>query len=171
MATPLGKSWPLFDLFLDVPHPAASPSCPGPFVVGPPAPSNSLEQELAETNSIARIQRFCFPEFDDAVDRPAVPVGSDGPNLNRFDQYMLQPRGFQNHSFSLQLQDGQRVYGHVRRFQPCHSSARSRFDVGRRGVRALAILTRANGGDAVYSAILKYVTRLESLDIHCSSKN
>jgi hypothetical protein len=146
---PPGRALPLFDLFLDLPHPAASSACPPPFVMGAPSSTPEMEQELAA--QLSRIARFAFPEFDDAI---AQNVPRE-PALNRFSQYAQQPKTFQHYTFSLQLQSGVRLHGHVRRYLPTHAGAQTRYDVGRRGERAVVILTRVNGGDLVYSAILK----------------
>lgn len=153
----MAEPWPLFDLFLDLPHPAASPSCPPPFLIGGKsnnADAAKIQEELGEASSIARIARFAFPEHDDQQPPPPAP-SSSGAGLNRNDVYMTANQGFQEHSFSLQLSTGQRVHGHVRRYLPTHLQASSRYDVGRRGVRALVLLTRASGGDLLYSAVLK----------------
>lgn len=146
---PQQAALPLYDLFLDLPHPAASSSCPPPFVLG--APTNSPEMEKELSANLSRIARFAFPEFDDAISQK-IPRETD---LNRFSQYAMQPKTFQHYTFSLQLQSGVRLHGHVRRYLPMHLVAKSRYDVGRRGERTLVILTRASGGDLVYSAILK----------------
>ena len=146
--------WPLYDLFLDVPHPAASPNCPPASIIGTPPGSNpqdSIEQELQK--SMPQIARFAFPEFDQDAAPP--PPASPPPPVNRFDQYAMQPPAFQNYTFSLTLQSGQRVHGHVRRYLPCHMGAPTRYDVGRRGERALVILTRVTGADVIYAAMLK----------------
>lgn len=140
---------PLFDLFLDLPHPAGTTSCPPPVILPAPATSPEMEKELAA--NLSRIARFAFPEFDDAM---APQVSRDAP-LNRFSQYAMQPKAFQHYTFSLQLQSGVRVHGHVRRYLPIHATGKHRYDVGRRGERALVLLTRVNSGDLVYSAILK----------------
>jgi hypothetical protein len=140
---------PLFDLFLDLPHPAASSSSPPPFSLGAPGNNNILEKELA--GNVSRIARFAFPEFDDDQAQNV----SRETALNRYSQYAMQPKTFQHYTFSLQLQSGVRVHGHVRRYLPCHNVAKTRHDVGRRGERALVVMTRASGGDLVYSAILK----------------
>lgn len=69
----------------------------------------------------------------------------------------MQNESFLQFTFSLQLQTGSRLHGHVRRYLPPHLVARTRYDVGRRGERALVVLTRATGADLLYAAILKYV--------------
>lgn len=140
---------PLYDLFLDLPHPAAAKSSPPPVVKGAPSTSAEMKEEL--NSNLSRIGRFAFPEFDDATSQ-GIPRET---TLNRFSQYAMQPKAFQHYTFSLQLQSGVRMHGHVRKYLPSHSLAPTRYDVGRRGERALVILTRANGGDLVYSAILK----------------
>jgi hypothetical protein len=61
-----------------------------------------------------------------------------------------------HHTFALDLSDGiTKLHGHVLRYLPVHYEAKTRADVGRRGVRAMIILTRASGGDKFYTAILK----------------
>lgn len=140
---------PLFDLYLDLPHPAAAKSSPPPMIYGAPSTSPEMEQEL--NSNLSRIGRFAFPEFDDAISQ-GIPRDIE---VNRFSQYAMQPKAFQQFTFSLQLQSGVRVHGHVRRYLPMHPGTKIRYDVGRRGERALVLLTRANGGDLVYSAILK----------------
>ena len=142
------RALPLFDLFLDLPHPAASSSCPPAVVVGAPINNSDIEKELSA--NLPRISRFAFPEFDDTTAK--VPRE---PALNRFSNYAMQPKTFQTYTFSLQLQSGVRLHGHVRRCLPMHQVAKTRYDVGRRGERALVILTRVSGGDLVYSAIAK----------------
>ncbi len=143
------QALPLYDLFLDLPHPAAAKASPPPLILRSPATSPDMEKEL--NSNLSRIGRFAFPEFDDAT---AQTIPRDTA-LNRFSQYAMQPKAFQQYAFSLQLQNGVRIHGHVRRYHPIHSAVKTRYDVGRRGERALVILTRTNGGDLVYSAVLK----------------
>ena len=148
---------PLYDLFLDLPHPAAAKSCPPPCVVGAPDNDPEILKELSE--SIPRIVQFAFPEYDDSVDQ-RIPRDAA---LNRFSQYAMQPKSFQNYTFSLQLRSGVRVHGFVRRYLPIHQVVRQRYDVGRRGERALVMLTRYSGGDLLYASVLKYVPLLVCL--------
>ena len=62
---------PLYDLFFDLPHPAASPSCEQARIFGPP-PSlvnavGSVIQELYDPSNVARVARFAFPDHDDQL--------------------------------------------------------------------------------------------------------
>ncbi|KAG7364911.1 DENN (AEX-3) domain containing protein [Nitzschia inconspicua] len=157
MAAPQGppvEALPLYDLFLDLPHPAAAAACPPPYTLATPINNPEMEKELSA--NMSRIARFAFPEFDDAM---AQRIPRDG-ELNRFSQYAMQPKSFQNYTFSLQLQSGVRMHGFVRRYLPIHQVAKHRYDVGRRGERALVILTRFSGGDLLYAAILKTLDAL-----------
>eukprot|EP00934_Nitzschia_sp_Nitz4_P006130 Nitzschia sp. Nitz4//scaffold1_size375055//330463//333808//NITZ4_000334-RA/size375055-augustus-gene-0.735-mRNA-1//-1//CDS//3329541219//6120//frame0 len=147
---------PLFDMFLDLPHPAAATMNDPPRVFGAPSTAPEMLQELQ--SNLSRIGRFAFPEFEDATAQN-IPRDTE---LNRFSQYAMQPKSFQHYTFSLQLQSGVRVHGHVRRYLPLHPVAKSRYDVGRRGERALVLLTRANGGDAMYAAILRTLDAVAS---------
>jgi hypothetical protein len=150
MATaPAAVPWSLYDLFLDLPHPAGSKACPGPFLVPSPAPGISDPEIQAVLPQIAR---FAFPEYDETS---TPPPPKDPAALNAFDLYAMQNESFLQFTFTLQLQSGQRLYGHVRRYLPPHLGARTRYDVGRRGERALVILTRATGADLLYAAMLK----------------
>ena len=142
---------PLYDLFLDLPHPAAAASCPPAYTFGSPENNAEIEKELSA--SISRISQFAFPEYDDTLGQ-RIPRDAA---LNRFSQYAMQPKSFQNYTFSLQLHSGVRVHGFVRRYLPIHKTVQHRYDVGRRGERALVMLTRFSGGDSLYSSILKYV--------------
>ena len=114
--------------------------------------NQSMEQELSK--NMPQISRFAFPEYDQDA-HPPLPPPEQRPPLNRHDKYAMQPQAFQDYTFSLTLQSGMRVHGHVRRYLPSHLGAKARYDVGRRGERALVILTRVTGADVLYSAILK----------------
>ena len=149
---------PFYDVFLDLPHPAASASCPPPMIIGGfAAEDDAIQKEL--TSTLNRIARFAFPEYDDTAASNQQQAQGQGQQrstaLNRFSQYAMQPRTFQNYTFSMQLQSGIRLHGHVRRYLPIHPVAQHRYDVGRRGERALVIMTRFNGGDLVYASVLK----------------
>lgn len=60
---------PIFDAFLDLPHPAASQNVNGKrMIVAPPpgeafARSKDVGVELATEAGLARVASFCFPEF------------------------------------------------------------------------------------------------------------
>jgi len=155
---------PLYDLFLDLPHPSAAVSCPPPYISGSPGNNPEIEKELSA--SISRISEFAFPEYDDSVDQ-RVPRDTA---LNRFSQYAMQPKSFQNYTFSLQLKSGVRVHGFVRRYLPIHQVVKHRYDVGRRGERALVMLTRFSGGDLLYASILKTVDAISCQKAALDSK-
>lgn len=157
-AAPSLQPWPLYDLFLDLPHPSASLSCPKPFLIPSPIANNGVSENEIEA-ILPQIARFAFPEYDETAPsspKNASPESSNVNNvLNKYDFYAMQNESFKQFTFTLQLQSGQRLHGHVRRYLPPHLSARTRYDVGRRGERALVLLTRATGADLLYSAILK----------------
>lgn len=155
---------PLYDLFLDLPHPAAAASCPPMYVSTSPENNPEMQKELSA--NIPRISQFAFPDYDEVVHQR---VPKDTP-LNRFSQYAMQPKGFQNYTFSLQLQSGVRVHGFVRRYLPTHEKGEHRYDVGRRGERALVLLTRFNGGDLLYASILKYVASIAGIGSNDANK-
>jgi hypothetical protein len=139
------SAWPLWGLYMELPHPQGSKGVNLPSVVLE-SPSKDLTELLQDPQSQWKITRFSFPEFNDKDPQPVVSL-----ELNRYDVRSM--KGFQHHTFSLQLANGDRVQGHVRRILPCRFG--NRVDVGRRGVRALVILTRVLGGDSVFAAMLK----------------
>lgn len=61
----------VFDLFLDLPHPASSWGDEKVKVIAPAvcidASCETMANELHETQNIARITRFAFPEHDDQI--------------------------------------------------------------------------------------------------------
>ncbi len=58
-----------FDLFFDIPHPAASPaSCERAKVIEPPGRIHPDVSELYHPNNISKIPRFAFPDFDEQKD-------------------------------------------------------------------------------------------------------
>lgn len=80
--------------------------------------------------------------------------GNEGGILNQHDVNMFSTSSF-NHTFSLLLDSGMRVYAHVLRYLPIHPHVKSRLDVGRRAERAMVVLTRTVGGEQFYSSLLK----------------
>lgn len=174
---------PIYDAFLDLPHPCASPQVnERRIIIAPPAgaafeASKEVGIELATNEGIDRISTFCFPEVQVSGAGANLRANTNTTNanadtstvaLNRHDVY-LSDVFFSNrsttytssslgpsfHSFAMQLASGQRVYGHVRRYYPHHTSAKSRLDVGRRGIRAAVILTRHFGAESFYHSLLK----------------
>ena len=150
-ATSTNPPWPIYDLFLDLPHPSASSVCPGPFLIPSPV-KNPVD---LKTVTVPQVTLFAFPE----VAAKDAQQQQTQQQLNRFDMYAMQNpfTQFTHFTFSLQLENGVRLHGHCRRYMPPHLHARTRYDVGRRGERALVILTRATGADALYASILKCV--------------
>ena len=60
---------PLYDLFLDLPHPCASSSCPKPFIIESPLQaSGEIANELYK--NLLQIVRFAFPDYDETIDPP-----------------------------------------------------------------------------------------------------
>ena len=146
---------PLFDSFLEVPHPAASPGSP-PVRVIPSSP----DAPLPPAGLVQQVQQFAFPEYEgqrqgQGSTLTPPPANQHPRPLNRFDQYAMQPKSFTSFTCTLQQSDGTRVYGHVRRSLPAHEIAAGRYDVGRRGERAWIILTRMAGAELLFSSILK----------------
>jgi len=162
---------PLFDLFIDLPYPASDSSkihAP-PVVLPPPTPSTAAD-ELKSGNGIARVARFAFPEHDDGayageLQRQKAVEQATGVSggLNRHDVYM-QNYVFASHlTFAMQLSNGSKIFGHVRRYLPSHPDAKTRHDVGRRSARAIVLITRHVGGDAFFASALKTIDALFSL--------
>lgn len=152
-APPPTTATPLFDAFVDVPHPAASPGSQ-PVRVIPSRP----DAPLPPAAMIQQLQQFAFPEFEGRNPQLTPlppPQGGLPPVLNIYDQYAMQPVSFTSFTCTLQQGDGTRVYGHVRRSLPAHETCPGRYDVGRRGERAWIILTRMAGAELLFSAILK----------------
>jgi len=152
-------AWPLWDLYMEVPHPHASRRVNNPPVIltSPSSLDPVLHELISSQDTQSRISRFAFPEFRDNSPVQTLPEQME---LNRYDYYAT--KGFQHHSFSLTLKGGERIQGHVRRSLPLRLP--QRVDVGRRGVRALVLLTRATGGDRLYAGMLKSMEVLLSID-------
>lgn len=147
MTTASPQAFPLFDLFLDLPHPGCAAGYTPPLLIKGTAPEEDLSQQIGQ------IASFAFPEYDQSQPQPQRAPTNGQPLINKYARYAMQAAGFQQFTFTLQLQSGSRVHGHVRRFLP--DGAAGRFDVGRRPERALVILTRISGADLLFTAILK----------------
>ena len=70
----------------------------------------------------------------------------------------------------MQLNTGDRVYGHVRRYLPKHALVHGRMDVGRRASRAMILLTRHTAGDKFFYAVLRYVLQRYKNEYFSSSR-
>jgi len=135
-----------YDLYLDLPHPAATTRDRARIVDPPVTISQSLYDEMYDPDNVLRLSRFAFPGYDEsgaseasyrARQRGGVTSRgqSVGANLTRHDVYLVD-FGACHHTFSLLLADGRtRVHGHVRRYLPPHADAVGRADVGRRQPR------------------------------------
>ena len=155
-----------YDLYLDLPHPAATARDRARIVDPPVTVSQSLYDEMYDPDNVLRLSKFAFPEYDEAGpseagyrarQRGGVTSRGQavGANLTRHDVYLVD-FGACHHTFSLLLSDGRtRVHGHVRRYLPPHADAVGRADVGRRRPRAMVLLTRAVGGERFYGSVLK----------------
>ena len=154
----------IFDLFLDLPHPAASTTDRAQLIDPPITISSRLQTEMYNPDNITRLSKLAFPEYDIDVESDVVTGGMGklsskgrtfGANLMKYDVYQLDFCTC-HHTFALLLNDGKtRVFGHVRRYLPRHVDSVTRMDVGRRRPRVMILLTRAMGGERFYSSILK----------------
>ena len=157
----------VYDVFFDLPHPAAF-STDKALVIDPPVTlSQLLSDEMYSPDNISRISRFAFPEYDAVKSMQQLASEQEGlltsrgrtfgANLSKHDIYSVD-FVVHHHTFSLLLSDGRtRVHGHVRRYLPPHSDSSVRTDVGRRRPRAMILLTRAIGGERFYASLLKTV--------------
>eukprot|EP00569_Conticribra_weissflogii_P015809 CAMPEP_0171411470 /NCGR_PEP_ID=MMETSP0880-20121228/30157_1 /TAXON_ID=67004 /ORGANISM="Thalassiosira weissflogii, Strain CCMP1336" /LENGTH=1269 /DNA_ID=CAMNT_0011928559 /DNA_START=137 /DNA_END=3946 /DNA_ORIENTATION=+ len=173
----------IYDIFFDIPHPSVVASAveatrnvvgmntdrqdirariiDAPVIVCP-----LVVEELYNPDNITRKSRFAFPEFDenqsngiDPANRNRALISSHGrtfgANLTKHDIYLVDFISH-HHTFSMLLSDGKtRVHCHVRRYLPQHRDSLSRTDVGRRGPRAMVLVTRATGGERFYASVLK----------------
>ncbi len=72
------RPFPIYDVFLDIPHPAVSTTSDantqcGTIIIAPP-PGPALEASMAvgkelvgDERAIARMARFAFPDFNDSI--------------------------------------------------------------------------------------------------------
>ncbi|KAL9189789.1 hypothetical protein ACHAXT_009464, partial [Thalassiosira profunda] len=156
----------IFDLHLDLPHPAAASTDRARIVDPPVAVCPLVVEEMCHPVNLSRLSRLAFPEYDDAnvdaLNDASAARGvltskgrTCGAHLTKYDVYHVDFAGH-HHTFSLLLSDGNtRVHGHVRRYLPPHADAAARMDVGRRRPRAMVLLTRAVGGERFYASVLK----------------
>ena len=169
---------PLFDVVLDLGHPGAASTVastrswfPTKYAVDDGDVTNGgVRAECSSEAFVSRVVPFCFPAYTG----PTTTTSTTTPtSLNRFHIYLSQfvSRPF---VFALQLQCGQRVYGHVKPYLPPHSEAKCRIDVGRRGVRAFVVFTRRDGthhsGDSfVYPNLLDALEQLCIMEDHVAT--
>jgi hypothetical protein len=70
--SPLAETTCVFDLFIDIPHPAASLINERAQIIEPPGNSPHPEVlELFDSSSISRIAMFSFPDYDAEKDSTA----------------------------------------------------------------------------------------------------
>lgn len=58
----------VFDLFFDIPHPAATALCERAKIIEPPGRVHPDIVELYDPSNISRIPKFAFPDFDENTD-------------------------------------------------------------------------------------------------------
>ena len=58
----------IYDLFFDVPHPSASPTCERAKIIEPPGRTHPVISELYDPSNISRIAMFAFPDYDEHLD-------------------------------------------------------------------------------------------------------
>jgi len=168
---------PIYDLFLDLPHPEHSTHSESARIIGPhpwnPDTNSPLQQELFEPDIISKISKYAFPDHNDqlvsaSMSYKAILKGlsdSERDCLNRHDIYFYNFPEAHYHTFLLRLTCGIRIHGHVRRYLPPHPVASSRTNVGRRGIRAMVILTRSSGGDQFWTSVLRTLESVALLSL------
>ncbi len=158
----------IFDLYLDLPHPAASTTDRAKIIDPPVTISPQLTTEMYNPENISRLSRLAFPEYDELSSDATSELASlrtggrltsrglsTSANLMKHDVYHVDFT-VHHHTFTILLADGQTaVHGHVRRYLPTHVDSMGRMDVGRRRPRAMILLTRAVGGERFYTSVLK----------------
>ena len=151
MANP---SLPLFDAFLDIPHPAEVKDNSEVMLPGSTDGTEGMEILDDIRDSLPDITCLAFPEYDSSTAQE-----SNGSELSiearRYTKHPLESPGFQHHTFRLKLQSGIFVCAHVRRYLPALDEVSFRYDVGRRLGRALIMFTRYPGGNDFFAAVLR----------------
>ena len=145
---------PLFDVFLDIPHPAEVKNTAEVMISGPSEEAEEMEIQNDIRESLPDIACLAFPDYDSstAQENTEEDVSIE---VRRYMKHPLESPGFQHHTFRLKLQSGIFVYGHVRRYLPALDEISFRYDAGRRLGRALVIFTRFPGGDDFFAAVLR----------------
>ncbi|KAL7473511.1 hypothetical protein ACHAXS_013956 [Conticribra weissflogii] len=126
--------------------------------------ANGKSQELAQRQEY----KSRFPggpdlnRYDSYLEETLSPISSSANMTNTYNSANANSSNCNNpklpsyHTFSHRLANGTTVHCHVRKYLPYHAQAEGRLDVGRRGVRALVLITRnAGGGNRLYMALLK----------------
>ncbi len=65
---PLVETTSIYDLFIDIPHPAASLQNGRAYIIEPPGQCHPGVLELFDSASISRIAMFSFPDYDPEKD-------------------------------------------------------------------------------------------------------
>ena len=93
--TPL-QYFPLFDAFLDIPHPGSSTASKVNYkrvIVAPPKEAFHLSKdvgvELATENGLLRVSAFCFPDYFNHANGNAS-ANNDNGESNRMKKEMMQ---------------------------------------------------------------------------------
>ena len=148
------QAMPIFDLFMDLPHPAADlKHFPVNFIGAPSMDDIDSQIQSDIQDQMREITFFAFPEYDSTVVQEDE---ENGPIVTRrYAKTHLEVPGFQYYTFTMTLSSGDMIYAHVRRYLPPNKEAPFRPDIGRRLDRAMIIFSRYSGGDDVFLTVLK----------------
>lgn len=143
-------SLPLFDFFVDLPHPGASSSsalASIEIVISPSDDSKRISNELfpnieniSSCESYQKISRFAFPGYVDNTPQSSQPSSPLTAPLE-LTRYHIYQSSQQNHSHQFILPSNGLI-AFVRTYIPNHAEGKSRMDIGRRCQRALILFTR-----------------------------
>ena len=149
-------SMPIYDMFVDLPHPAESEKSASEVFIGAATEeADDIEIQNDIRNSLADISCLAFPDYDSSTAQEASEDGAVSLEVRRYMKHPLETPGFQHYTFPLKLQSGNLVYAHVRRYLPALKDVPFRYDVGRRLGRALVIFSRYPGGDDFFASLLR----------------
>lgn len=152
---------PIFDLFIDLPHPTAdsdSPHDQAIFIGAPTEVEEEKEIQQKIRDNMQDISCLTFPDYDSSVAQEEQEEGATPIH----GKTSLETPGFQHYTFTLKLESGSMVYAHVRRYLPPHKKVVFRYDVGRRLGRAMIMFTRFPGGDDLFATVLKTLDAIGS---------